>query len=75
MRFEFKQVPFPKAAKKSMPPQCEKEAFKVRQDKKVIGTVLHAYADGGELWAYFREGKVFGGYQTRQAAAEGLAES
>lgn len=75
MKFEYKSVPFPKAAKKFMPKGATNTAFKVRRDKEVVGTVLHSEIQSGEIWGYFREGKVFGGYETRQAAAEGLASS
>lgn len=77
MKFEFKSVPVPKAAKKHMPKGATNTAFKVRRksDSKVLGTVLHSEIENGEIWAYFREGRVFGGYQNRVVAAEGSERS
>jgi hypothetical protein len=77
MKFQFKSIPVPKASKKYLPKGATNTAFKVRRvsDKEVLGTVLHSEIEGGEIWGYFREGKVFGGYQDKVSAAEGLASS
>lgn len=72
MKFEFKSVPVPKAAKKFLPKGATNTAFKVRRNKEVLGVVLHSEIEGGEIWGYIREGKVFGGYQNKVSAAEGL---
>lgn len=75
MKFDFKKVPVPKFAKKHLPKGNSNEAFKVKWEGAVCGTVIGSFGDGGEIWGYCLAGKLYGGYESQQAAAEALAKA
>jgi hypothetical protein len=76
MKFEFKKVPVPSRAKKSLDKSVTNvRAFKVKCDGNVIGTVVGSDMAGKPGWGYMREDKLYGGFGTRQLAAERLAAS
>jgi hypothetical protein len=75
MKFEFKSVPVPKFAKKFLPKGNTNVAYKVKWEGAVCGVIIGSVGDGGHIWGYCLAGKLYGGYESRQAAAEGLAKA
>jgi hypothetical protein len=77
MKFDYKEVPVPREARKLPKDRRNTRAYKVRpRGEEVIGTVMgFEYGEDSEAWVYIREGKVFGGHTCRHNAAEALARS
>lgn len=77
MKFEYKEIPLPREARKLPKDSWNKKAYKARpKGEDVVGTVMgFEYGDDSEGWVYVREGKVFGGFTNRHDASEALAKS
>lgn len=76
MKFDYKQVPTPREAKKLPKERRNTRAYKVRpRGEAVVGTVMGFDYGDTEGWVYVREGKLFGGFTSRHDASEALAKS